>query len=413
MKKRTVRRAAPKRRGFTLVELLVVITVIAILVAILMPALAAAREAARSTTCKSNLRQFYLGLQIHADKDPLGRFTSGAFDGGRDGCLDTVGWVADLVNTGVCKPQELLCPSNSAKGSEKVNDYLGTTTIAPGEGGDPNLVQNVGACPLIFSDPGPGRPALIVQHFLEKGYGTNYMTTWHLSRGGVKLSSVGTPPDVSLVFVAGTKQKGRAGTTGPLTRSTTDTSAHSSSVVAIMGDSNFGDVKEAILKADLPGFMPAGHRLTESFNDGPCYRVAEVNKLTAWQTATGDTEVYVVTGGVVTANIFLEEQGTSTVPKMNPLNHMQDWRDIGPIHGSGKGGSANMLFADGSVKSFTDQNADGYLNPGFDIHTNNPPGPTTDYSGTGYTDNLQELPSAEIFNGIFLEKMSSKDNLDI
>jgi prepilin-type processing-associated H-X9-DG protein len=92
---------------------------------------------------------------------------------------------------------------------------------------------------------------------------------------------------------------------------------------------------------------------------------------------------------------------------------MQDWRDLGPVHGSGKGGSANILFADGSVKSFSDQNADGYLNPGFDIQTNNPPGPTADYSGTGYTDNLQELPPAQIFSGIFLEKMSSKDNLDI
>ena len=55
-------RAATHGRGFTLVELLVVIAIVAVLVGLLLPAVQAAREAARKTACMSNLRQLSLGM---------------------------------------------------------------------------------------------------------------------------------------------------------------------------------------------------------------------------------------------------------------------------------------------------------------------------------------------------------------
>src|SRR6266446_6396665 len=54
------------RRGFTLVELLVVIALIAVLIAILLPSLLRAKESANRVKCSSNLRQIGMAERMYA-----------------------------------------------------------------------------------------------------------------------------------------------------------------------------------------------------------------------------------------------------------------------------------------------------------------------------------------------------------
>jgi prepilin-type N-terminal cleavage/methylation domain-containing protein/prepilin-type processing-associated H-X9-DG protein len=412
-----------RKTAFTLVELLVVVAVIGILATFLLPALMRARETARKAQCTSNLRQFGIGLTSFADRDPQGRLCTGAFDIQRDGCPDAWGWVADLVNMGSCRPGQLLDPSNPQRGLGNFQTMLsmgGAIAESPVDGG---IAQQLGsgACGTgatlagatwsgLFAGTANDqaqRSDYLARFLADKGYNTNYAASWYLVRGSIKLAQ-GTGSD-SWIFNGQTwgSALGPGATQGPLTRRVLGSALVPSSIIPLLADAAQGSGVEAIMgnpgivknpanyyltgaalsDTTVRTFMLAGLPLTSSYNPGPAY----------YDPALGIVPLSTSAATDVSSEVRCERSGGNCPAANNAAGHgwLQDTRAWGAIHT----GTCNVLMADGSVKNFTDQDHDGYLNPGFPV--------TAAGTAAGYQSSLIELPAAEIYSGMFLEKVKA------
>lgn len=113
----------PKRQtGFTLVELLVVVAILALLMSLLMPALTGAIEQTRLVTCRMNMRNLALAVNIYVD-DHYGRYVPSQSD--RLNMIKTNGWQANSLRFGwagylakektIEEMEMLICPGAQPK----------------------------------------------------------------------------------------------------------------------------------------------------------------------------------------------------------------------------------------------------------------------------------------------------------
>jgi prepilin-type N-terminal cleavage/methylation domain-containing protein/prepilin-type processing-associated H-X9-DG protein len=348
------------RKGFTLVELLVVISIIGLLVALLLPSLSSARQAAIAAGANTSLSGFGRGFIIGADQDgERGQLSSGAFDHHRDGDVRRVGWVADVIKLKVLNPGKSLDALNPSKVNEKVGDYTGATNVT-GKGnktrwGGQNGNINFGGA----NGPGDVTTDALKQKVWDDGHNSNFATTWHFSRGDVLGSGTSVPADMD--FSTADPSKCPLDGDGPLSESKLMRTTVSRDLIACMGNSRNGDGNDAAVTDAYATTVNTFCGLTGADGNPPLLKAGEftVESFTDGMTAIPETGLDVVIGIA----------GSTS----EPSTRVHEFNDILPIVGARKdgegrfvGGSAQILFADGHVAKIKDEDGlnnqpDGFI----------------------------------------------------
>lgn len=117
-----------RRRGFTLLELLVVLGIIVLLVGLIFPSLSKGRASSQAIACQSRMRQVALVVQMYSDENNGSVLHSYDVAG-----QDSVGWVK-LIEPYLNQPENLRCPLDGSRQWEPnpFNATLGFRTTSYG-----------------------------------------------------------------------------------------------------------------------------------------------------------------------------------------------------------------------------------------------------------------------------------------
>jgi prepilin-type N-terminal cleavage/methylation domain-containing protein/prepilin-type processing-associated H-X9-DG protein len=119
--------SAPRHRGFTMIELLVVVGIIAVLLAIILPTLAAARTASTTTICASNLRELGKDMQQYLNANngqPM------IYDGYQTYWVDQLRPYGNIDKTRFCPVATTRTGYGTALDGSTRQTYFGSATAA-------------------------------------------------------------------------------------------------------------------------------------------------------------------------------------------------------------------------------------------------------------------------------------------
>jgi prepilin-type N-terminal cleavage/methylation domain-containing protein/prepilin-type processing-associated H-X9-DG protein len=357
------------RKGFTLVELLVVISIIGLLVALLLPALSSARQSAIAAGANMNLNGFGRGFMINADQDTpeRGQLSSGAFDHHRDGDVRRFGWVADIVKLKVANPNKANDPSNPSKLNEKLADYAGAVNTTNTKNINPKRWAGKTTDVHFGGTNGPKdaaawTPSQRRENLWNMGYNTNFVTSWHFSRGDQKPAlSLSGSASGSLTSNADTNDGGKSPLDGegPLSEAKLMNCLASREVVALMANSRNGDGLDA-------AFGRAGGPVSNTVNAFFGFDQSGETPIAK----DGDFGVESFTDGKNCTTYAAEAAGALLLNNGAALSSATTSHDLAvhelgdfyPVVGARKtsdglwaGGSAQILFADGHVGRIKDE----------------------------------------------------------
>ena len=313
------------RKGFTLVELLVVVAIIGILVGLLLPAVQAAREAARRMQCSNNLRQ--LGLATLNYEATFRRLPG-------------------LTGSSSFSPQARILPFIEQGNLSNLIDYGIPLYVGPAFAARLNPVHQVAASTVLPVFQCPSDPAdslfdgLLPDGTVVKTAGLNYMYSYGSGTGTnyddryptdgfvwensfARMSSI-TDGLSQTVMLSETLKGDKINSTGPMQKA-----PHRR--IGSWGGSSSNPV-------GVPGFTLGG-----TIRDPDLATIA--NTLTSWRGLRGENWIRgvpysVVTNGYLTPN--------SRTPDVNV--HGRGWFAPRSVHSGG----AQVTLGDGSTHLLSD-----------------------------------------------------------